>query len=222
MWYYKISIYFHVDDLVFPYLLNDIGREFTDEKYSEEAKKYYMLAIKYNHIPAIYNIALYYDLIDNNYEEAIKYYEILIEYKDPDAMYRLGRYYDNIEKNYKKAIKYYCLAIEYNYEDIYWIRERLLVIFMEQLQIIISNYLINIFDVSERISAISNNCEKNYCENTCACCMSHESILLNLKCKKKYNHYYCISCFYEWYKDNKKKCLLCLDHIKIDNISIAS
>jgi TPR repeat protein len=220
MWYYSISIYYHTEDLAFPYLLNDIGREFTDAKYGDEAKQYYTLAIKHNHINAIYNIALYYDLIDHNYEEAVKYYEISLQYKDVDAMYRLGRYYDNIEKNYEKAIKYYCLAIEYDYEDKYIIRKRLLDIFMEQL-----NYIANYSDdlnIEKRIKTISSNFEKNNCDNTCLFCMNHEAILLNLKCKKQYDHYYCIPCFYEWYKDNKKICLLCSDDIKIDNIFISN
>jgi hypothetical protein len=55
------------------------------------------------------------------------------------------------------------------------------------------------------------------------CKQEEEKYIVNLKCNinsKEYDHYYCLNCFCNWYRNNEKKCLCCFCDFDLKNISI--
>ena len=70
------------------------------------------MAIEKGHSHAMYNMAIYYDEIEKDYDQMKKYYLMAIEKGDSDAMNNLGFYYGTIEKDYDQMKKYYFMAIE--------------------------------------------------------------------------------------------------------------
>ncbi len=66
-------------------------------------------------------------------------------------------------------------------------------------------------------------CEESQIKNKmCTICkFENEKYIINLKCNinsKQYDHYYCINCFCNWYRNNDKKCLCCFCDFDLDNI----
>jgi hypothetical protein len=51
--------------------------------------------------------------------------------------------------------------------------------------------------------------EENNDELECLVCKESKQYMINLKCQKKYDHSFCIECFYQWYKNNETKCVMC-------------
>jgi hypothetical protein len=78
----------------------------------------------------------------------------------------------------------------------------------------------------QELKKIFKNIEKNKnMDYACIICMSrccdnaddNNNVMLNLKCKNKYDHYYCIKCFCKWFRNNSKKCVLCFSEFKTEN-----
>jgi TPR repeat protein len=78
-------------------------------------KKYYLMAIDKGSIVAMYNLANWYNAIEN-YKLMIKYYLMAINKGCIKSMYNLGCYYNNIN-DINNMIKYYSMAIDNNIED---------------------------------------------------------------------------------------------------------
>jgi hypothetical protein len=69
----------------------------------------------------------------------------------------------------------------------------------------------------------SKKCNKDKENAICLICKSteEEQKMINLKCNKYnkiHDHYYCVDCFAEWYKNHPKKCVMCTEKIVFDNI----
>ena len=80
-------------------------------------KKYYFRAIKIGNINAIYNLGLYYQYVEENYDEMEKYYLMAIKLEYKPAMYSLGLYYFNIKNVINKMADYYEMAGKMNDDD---------------------------------------------------------------------------------------------------------
>jgi len=65
----------------------------------------------------MYDLADYYQFIENNYELMKKYYLMAIELNNSGAMNNLARHYQYNEKNYDLMKKYYLMAIQLNDSD---------------------------------------------------------------------------------------------------------
>ena len=65
----------------------------------------------------MYNLAVYYELIEKNYDKMKEYYLMAIDKDDLEAMCRLCLYYNNIEKKYEEYTKYILMAIEKGNSD---------------------------------------------------------------------------------------------------------
>lgn len=75
------------------------------------AKKYYRMAINKGHVDAMYNLGLYYDNIEHNYDMMEKYFLMAVEYGNIEAMYALGHYYRDKHNN-ELMKKYLLMAID--------------------------------------------------------------------------------------------------------------
>jgi len=98
------SIYKYVDDEI-----KFVKTEIQEIKELYETEK---LVIQDALDKTEFNIGVYYNFIEINYDEAKKYYMMAIEKGNNYAMNNLGCYYHFIEKNYELAKKYYMMAIE--------------------------------------------------------------------------------------------------------------
>jgi len=75
-------------------------------------KKYYLMAIEFNHTGAMNNLGHYFHHTEKNCDLAKQYYLMAINENDDNAKYNLGYYYETIERNYDQMKKYYRMAIE--------------------------------------------------------------------------------------------------------------
>ena len=80
-------------------------------------KKYYLMAINYNNIYAMNNLAHYYQFEEKHYDLAKKYYLMAINNNHGIAMYNLGCYYQDIEENHDLMKKYYLMAADSGDDD---------------------------------------------------------------------------------------------------------
>lgn len=99
---YDLGTYFHHDD--------------ENERY-DKAIKYYKMAIKNGHVPAMHGLGYYYDTVENNYETALKYYMMGAENDDSSCMYNIALYYEKKLMDYAKAITYYDMALKHGDTD---------------------------------------------------------------------------------------------------------
>lgn len=92
-----------------------LGHIYFKEGNSDEAKRYYMLAIEKGNVLAMLNIGfLLYN--DGNKEEAIKYYDMAIKNGCKNAIFGLAKLYqDDGDRN--KAIIYYEMALKVGDDD---------------------------------------------------------------------------------------------------------
>ena len=75
-------------------------------------KKYYLMAIDYNNVDAMNNLAIYYYDFENNWDLMKKYYLMAIDLNNTDAMNTMGNYYQYVEINYDLMKKYYLMSIK--------------------------------------------------------------------------------------------------------------
>ena len=83
---------------------NNLGLIYAVKNDYTEAKKYYLIAAKFNHKSAMYNLARLYDKQKNN-KSAIKWYKKAIERESLDAMKNLSLLYYS-QKKYIQAVEY--------------------------------------------------------------------------------------------------------------------
>ncbi len=76
------------------------------------AEKYYLMAVEKEHVSAMYNLALLYQLEFKDFQKAEKYYLMAVEKKHASAMYNLALLYEKKFKDFQKAEKFYLLAVE--------------------------------------------------------------------------------------------------------------
>lgn len=86
-------------DLGNVYGLFNLGLIFENDKNYEEAKKYYLMAIKLGDLNSIVNLGILYDN-EENYEEAKKYYLMAIKLGDSDAKKKSYAFNNKIRKIY--------------------------------------------------------------------------------------------------------------------------
>ena len=70
------------------------------------AEKYYLMAIKREHINAMINLGVLYQTEFKDFQKAEKYYLMAVEKKHTDAMHNLGLLYQSEFKDFQKAEKY--------------------------------------------------------------------------------------------------------------------
>jgi len=102
---------------IFPYYLNGIYYQYIALNINQ-AKKYYLLAIKKQYVRAMFNLGNLYENDEYNYKLAKKYYLIATKYGDKDSMFRLFWYYLFYEPNYELMKKYCLMSIKNNQENV--------------------------------------------------------------------------------------------------------
>ena len=80
-------------------------------------KKYYFRVIQIGNKNAMYNLGLYYQYVEENYDEMEKYYLMSIKLEYKPALYSLGLYYFNIKNDINKMADYYEMAGKMNDDD---------------------------------------------------------------------------------------------------------
>lgn len=50
---------------------------------------------------------------------------------------------------------------------------------------------------------------------SCLVCCRNKNYILNLKCNNKFDHCFCVDCFYQWYSKNTHICAYCKTHFTI-------
>jgi TPR repeat protein len=78
------------------------------------------MAIEKGNVYAMYNLGLYYNEEEKDYEQMKKYYLMAIEKGYDDAIFNLGFYYEDVEKDYEQMKKYYFMAIEKGNQYAIW------------------------------------------------------------------------------------------------------
>ena len=69
-------------------------------------KKYYLMAINKGDSDAMYNLGLYYEYVEKDYEQMKKYYLMAIDKNNFTGMNQLENYYKN-NNDYSSLIKLY-------------------------------------------------------------------------------------------------------------------
>lgn len=81
-------------------------------------------------------------------------------------------------------------------------------------------------DIEQLDKIFNNKIISSEIKKMCIICkQEEEKYIVNLKCNinpknKKYDHYYCLDCFCNWYRNNEKKCLCCFCDFDLKNIGI--
>jgi TPR repeat protein len=119
----------------------------------------------------------------------------------------LEYYYHYVEKNYDEMKKYYGLAIEMGNN------KAINKLFLYEKEIFIQNISQNTSYKNMSIINVQNEC--------LICNVDTFQYMINTKCNNKYDHYYCFDCFKQWYKNNKNKCIACINTLIIDNFNLA-
>jgi hypothetical protein len=145
-----------------------LGKLYKYQRNYEQMKRYYQMAVgrgdivtsyiekKYAALAA-YELGLYYELIEINYNEMRNNYTIAGDYGIDRAMYRLGMYYIHIEPNHELASQYLIFAIRHGHKEAL----KQLVIYFERInpqpaEHAIYNKSMTILDIPTRPLGINN------------------------------------------------------------------
>jgi TPR repeat protein len=206
-------------------------------------KKYYTMAIGKGNSRAMYDLGVYYERVEKDYDLMKKYFMMAIRKGNSYTMYRLGYYYQFVEKNYNLMKKYFMMAIDkgsgdamYNlgeyYENVeknYDLMKKYYIMAIKKGNshamrnmnnynaTIFNNFINNINDINNYQKTITYHTEK-----TCLICKEiNQKYLIDTGCKNIKNdnldHYYCSECMKKWYKTNDFKCLICNTKLVIEN-----
>jgi TPR repeat protein len=149
----------------------------------------------------MFNLALYYDDIENNYPKAIEYYLMAIKKGDCDAMHNLGYYYHHTKTNYPKAIEYYLMAIKNgNNNTISNLTE--ITTPLKRYILYLDNNIEYTQPITNEIQIYINKLKNTSREMECPVCLDTKTCVLLNCC----THYICSNCYSELYK---KPCPVC-------------
>jgi len=73
----------------------------------------------------------------------------------------------------------------------------------------------------EYVKIFFNKVEHNNINDDCYICMNHKENMVGIPCLKG-NHYLCLECYCEWYKNNYVNCVVCNIYFEHKDVTLLS